>query len=88
MIVCSGPCPIILAEVDDMEMPRLFAREREVVTLISPTLVRDELESGLLVEHCRIPQPTESYYAIILNRRFPNSLLGDLPPREKITGST
>ena len=74
----AGIRPIILAEVDDMAMLRLLAREREGVTLVPPIVVRDELESGVLVEHCRIPQLTESFYAIILNRRFPNQLLGDL----------
>jgi LysR family transcriptional activator of nhaA len=70
--------PIILAEVDDMAMLRLLAREREGVTLVPPIVVRDELESGVLVEHCRIAQLTESFYAIILSRRFPNQLLGEL----------
>ena len=64
--------PIILAEVDDMAMLRLLAREREGVTLVPPIVVRDELQSGLLVEHCRIPQLTESFYAIVKNRRFPS----------------
>lgn len=74
----AGIRPIILAEVDDMAMLRLLARERGGVTLVPPIVVRDELESGVLVEYCRIPQLTESFYAIILNRRFPNQLLGDL----------
>ncbi len=70
--------PIILAEVDDMAMLRLLAREREGVTLVPPIVVRDELASGTLVEHCQIPQLTENFYAITQNRRFPNQLLGDL----------
>ncbi len=74
----AGIRPNILAEVDDMAMLRLLAREREGVTLVPPIVVRDELEAGLLVEHCRIPQLTESFYAIIQNRRFPNQLLGQL----------
>ena len=77
----AGIRPIILAEVDDMAMLRLLAREREGVTLVPPIVVRDELESGALVEHCRIPQLSESFYAITLNRRFPNQLLGELLPR-------
>lgn len=84
----AGIRPIILAEVDDMAMLRLLAREREGVTLVPPIVVRDELEAGVLIEHCRIPQLTESFYAIILNRRFPNQLLGDLLPREKSMGQT
>ena len=89
----AGVRPIILAEVDDMAMLRLMAREREAVTLAPPIVVRDELESGVLVEHCRIPQVTERFYAIVQTRRFPNRLLGELflqqappqspsPPRE------
>jgi LysR family transcriptional activator of nhaA len=77
----AGIRPIILAEVDDMAMLRLLAREREGVTLVPPIVVRDELVSGALVEHCRIPQLTESFYAITQTRRFPNLLLGELLSR-------
>lgn len=74
----AGIRPTILAEVDDMAMLRLLAREREGVTLVPPIVVRDELENGVLVEHCRIPGVTESFYAIIQKRRFPNRLLAEL----------
>ena len=70
--------PIILAEVDDMAMLRLLAREREGVTLVPPIVVRDELDTGVLVEHCRIPDVTERFYAIVQKRRFPNPLLAEL----------
>jgi LysR family transcriptional activator of nhaA len=74
----AGIRPIILAEVDDMAMLRLLAREREGVTLVPPIVVRDELEAGVLVEHCRIPEVVESFYAIVKKRRFPNQLLGEV----------
>lgn len=74
----AGIRPIVLAEVDDMAMLRLLAREREGVTLVPPIVVRDELETGVLVERCRIPQVTESFYAIVQKRRFPNQLLMEL----------
>ena len=74
----AGIIPIILAEVDDMAMLRLLARERGGITLVPPIVVRDELESGILVEYCRIPEVVESFYAITCNRRFPNRLLGEL----------
>ena len=74
----AGISPIILAEVDDMAMLRLLARDREGVTLAPPIVVRDELLSGVLVEHCRIPEVTESFYAIVQQRRFPNQLLPEL----------
>lgn len=74
----AGIRPTILAEVEDMAMLRLLAREREGVTLVPPIVVRDELESGMLVEYCRIPEITESFYAIVKKRRFPNRLLIDV----------
>ncbi|MGV2127142.1 LysR family transcriptional regulator [Agrobacterium vitis] len=74
----AGIRPIILAEVDDMAMLRLLAREREGLTLVPPIVVRDELEAGVLIEHCRIPEVIESFYAIIQKRRFPNTMLAEL----------
>lgn len=70
--------PTILAEVDDMAMLRLLARESDGVTLVPPIVVRDELRAGLLVEHHRIPEVTERFYAIVKQRRFPNRLVGQL----------
>lgn len=74
----AGIRPTILAEVDDMAMLRLLAREREGVTLVPPIVVRDELEAGILIEHWRIAEVTERFYAIVQKRRFPNRLLGEL----------
>ncbi|SFK63555.1 LysR family transcriptional regulator [Methylocapsa palsarum] len=74
----AGIRPIVLAEVDDMAMLRLLAREREGVTLVPPIVVRDELETGVLVEHCQIPEVGETFYAIVQKRRFPNPLLAHL----------
>lgn len=74
----AGIRPTILAEVDDMAMLRLLAREREGVTLVPPIVVRDELKASILVEHCRIPGVVENFYAIVKKRRFPNRLLIDV----------
>lgn len=74
----AGIRPLIRAEVDDMAMLRLLAREREGVTLVPPIVVRDELESGVLVEHYRVPDLTESFYAITQARRYPNPLIAQL----------
>jgi LysR family transcriptional regulator, transcriptional activator of nhaA len=67
--------PIILAEVDDMAMLRLLAREREGMSLVPPIVVRDEVQAGILVEHWRIKEVVERFYAIVKTRRFPNLLL-------------
>ena len=61
-----------------MAMLRLMAREREAAALVPPIVVRDELKSKVLVEYCRIPEITETFYAIVQKRRFPNQLLSGL----------
>ena len=70
----AGVRPILLAEVDDMAMLRLLARESGGVALVPPIVVRDELEAGGLVELVRIPELVENFYAIVQKRRFPNPL--------------
>jgi LysR family transcriptional activator of nhaA len=72
--------PIVLAEVDDMAMLRLIARESDCVALVPPVVVLDELSSGALIEHCKLPQIKESFYAVTRRRRFPNPLLSELRP--------
>ena len=68
----AGIRPIVQAEVDDMAMLRLLARDSAALALVPPIVVRDELKAGLLVEHCRVPGLTESFFAITRRRRFPN----------------
>jgi len=74
----------IVAEADDMAMIRLLARERAGIAVIPPIVVRDELESGLLTEAIRLPELSETFYAVTMRRRFPNphidSLLAHAPP--------
>jgi LysR family transcriptional activator of nhaA len=74
----AGIRPVILAEVDDMAMLRLMARESPGVTLVPPVVVQDELEQKVLVERARLPQIRETFYAITPSRRFPNPLLREL----------
>lgn len=78
MLERRGIRPVIMAEVDDMAMLRLLARESGALTLVPPVVVRDELKNGLLVERCRIPDLTESFYAITQSRRFANPLVREL----------
>lgn len=74
----AGIRPVILAEVDDMAMLRLLARESPGVTLVPPVVVQDELRSRILVERYRIPRLVESFYAITASRKFPNPLVRQL----------
>jgi LysR family transcriptional regulator, transcriptional activator of nhaA len=80
ILALAGIRPNIVAEVDDMTMLSLLARESSGVTVVSPIVVRDELLSGVLVERCRIPDVSESFYAIVQGRRFRNPLLSELLP--------
>jgi len=68
----AGVRPVIVAEVDDMAMLRLFARESDALTLLPRVVVADELKSRTLVERCRVPGVTETFYAITTGRRYPN----------------
>ena len=80
MLALADISPVVLAEVDDMAMLRLLARERSALTLVPPIVVRDELNAGHLIEYCRVPGVTESFYAITQTRRFPNPLLAEVLP--------
>lgn len=70
--------PQIAAEVDDMAMMRLLAREDIGLALVPPIVVQDELASGRLVEAREHPRITETFFAITLERRFPNPLVQEL----------
>lgn len=70
-----GVRPRIVAEVDDMAMLRLVAREHPGLAVVPPIVVKDELDSGVLVEVAELPGLVETFFAITLVRRFPNPVL-------------
>lgn len=73
--------PQIAAEVDDMAMMRLLAREDIGLALVAPIVVTDELSSGRLKEASAHPRIRETFYAITLRRRFPNPVVQELLER-------
>ncbi len=73
-----GIRPRIAAEVDDMAMLRLIARQHQGLAVVPPVVVRDELANGVLVEVEQLPHLHESFFAITSERRFPNPLLMEL----------
>ncbi|WP_171131071.1 MULTISPECIES: LysR family transcriptional regulator [unclassified Ruegeria] len=77
--------PQIAAEVDDMAMMRLLAREDIGLALVAPIVVTDELNSGRLKEASDHPRIKEAFYAITLRRRFPNPLVQDLLERNALS---
>jgi LysR family transcriptional activator of nhaA len=80
--------PQVVAEVDDMAMMRLLARENIGLALVAPIVVQDELTSGRLVEAREHPRIRETFYAITLRRRFPNPLVQELlADRSEVLGT-
>lgn len=71
------------AEADDMPLLRLLARDSDSIALLPSIVVQDELQSGQLVELCRVPDLFESFYAITAQRRFGSpALKAMLAPHE------
>lgn len=68
----------IKAEVNDMTMLRIIARERVGLTVVPPIVVKDELDQGILRQIREIPEIHETFYAIVQKRKFPNPLLKQL----------
>jgi len=77
-----GIQPQIVAEVDDMAMLRLVAREHTGLAVVPSIVVKDELDSGVLVEFAKLPGLAETFFAITMTRRFPNPLLSLVLPRD------
>lgn len=78
LVARLGVTPILAAEVDDMAMIRLLARADAGLAVIPPIVVRDELQTGKLIEAARLDGITETFFAITQERRFPNALLTEV----------
>ncbi len=69
-----GVKPQIAAEVEDMAMMRLLAREGAGLAVLPPIVVKGELQSGTLVELDHLSGVAETFHAVTMRRRFPNPL--------------
>jgi len=79
--------PDVLAEVDDMAMLRLIARDTDGIALIPEVVVQDELGAGIIEKYCEVPRVYENFYAITMERQFAPPLLKTLlPDRSRIRG--
>ncbi len=69
------------AEVDDMAMLRLMARDSGGLAVVPDIVVQDELDAGLLETYAVLPEVVETFYAITANRQLQpvllKTLLGD-----------
>ncbi len=73
--------PKIAAEVDDMAMMRLLARDTQHIAVMPPVVVRDELHNGTLKDYGALPGVWEEFYAITIQRRFESPSLKALLTR-------
>ncbi len=73
----------VLADVDDMALLRLLARDSGAVALVPTVVVRDELQTRQLVEYCIVPDLVETFYAITVKRHFEPALLKALLERDQ-----
>lgn len=81
MLAAAGVRPLVMAEVDDMAMLRLLAREGNGLALVPPVVVRDEIRVGALVVTHKLSELHEMFYAVTPSRKFPNPLVADLIER-------
>jgi len=79
----------VAAEVDDMAMLRLFARDSGAIAVLPEVVVQDELREGRLQRYCAIPGVFEHFYAITAFRHSPAPLVQQLlaRPRPKETAA-
>jgi LysR family transcriptional activator of nhaA len=74
----QGLQPDICAEVDDMAMLRLLARDSGDMALLPAVVVQDELHSGVLQLYAEIPEIAEQFFAVTLQRQFRLDILDEL----------
>ncbi|MEM6467244.1 MAG: substrate-binding domain-containing protein, partial [Pseudomonadota bacterium] len=73
-----GVQPRILADVDDMAMVRLLAREGVGLAIAPSVVVADEVAAGLLATSPFDLGLSETFYAVTLPRRFAHPALANL----------
>jgi LysR family transcriptional activator of nhaA len=78
MCTAAGVAPRVRAEVDDMAMLRLIARDSGWLTVLPDVVVQDELQSGLLVRAGQSTDLQERFYAITTPQRHRVALLDSL----------
>jgi LysR family transcriptional activator of nhaA len=78
-----GITPRIAAEVDDMAMVRLLARQDVGVALAPEVVVQDEIRTRLLMRAPGDLGIVENFYAITAARNFPHPALERLPPNTR-----
>jgi len=65
----------VAAEVEDMAMLRLLARDSGAITVVPEVVVQDELRDHRLQRYCVVPGVFENFYAITAFRRSPPAIV-------------
>lgn len=79
--------PDIQAEVDDMAMLRLLARDSGALAILPKVVVRDEIQRKELSEYMELPRVTENFYAITVKRSYQPPSLRALLQHQSLTNS-
>lgn len=69
------------AEVDDMALLRLLARDTASAALMPTVVAQDELSSGRLIELAVVPDLYENFYGVTIQRRYAPPLIAELLAR-------
>jgi LysR family transcriptional activator of nhaA len=78
LCISSDVRPRMRAEVDDMAMLRLIARDSGWLTVLPEVVVQDELRNGTLVVAGQTSELVESFYAITTPQHHYDELLDRL----------
>jgi len=78
LIAKLGVRPHVVANVDDMAMVRLLAREGIGLAVAPAVVVADEIANGAIVTAPFDLQFVEPFYAVTMPRRFPHPMLLDV----------
>lgn len=78
LVARLGVAPRIVAEVDDMAMVRLLARENAGLAIAPSVVLADEIASGRLQTAPFDLSIVESFYAVTVRRNFPHPVLASL----------
>jgi len=73
----------VRAEVDDMALLRLLARDSDAVALLPAVVVQDELRTGRLVEYAVVPDLHENFYGVTVQRHYAPPLVQALLARSE-----
>ena len=78
LVTALGVAPRIAAEVDDMAMVRLLAREGKGLALAPSVVFVDEINAGRIAAAPFATDITETFYSVTVERNFPHPLLQTL----------